>query len=224
MPNENLKRMLDISKKMEESGNTAPSSKSSVTKPRTRMTEQQLDKQIDIWDEQVFGKSTKTSEGYDPHDEMEKIKNRSGNELSEKVLRNPILQEVVNNPYDFDIDVLIGAADPKRVEFDNTLKEKYGGISSAIKINETIDKKEKEKLEERKQQNLSNTSIDYNILRNMIEEILDNKLSCLNENINKPANKISTIMLDDNFSFIDNEGNIYKCTDLKYVGKAKIKK
>lgn len=224
MPNENLKNMLALSKKMEEKTNH--SSSSVVTKPKI-MTQSQLDEQINVWDEEVFGKSKPTT-GYDPHDEMKKIKERQ-TEGVEKTLNNPILQEVFNNPYNMDLDVVSGLSDPKRVELDEKLKDKYQGLAGALKINETIEKKDKAKLEERKQQTLINSNINYETLQEIIENVIDKKFAELKNSIltesvnhNKP-NKTTMIMLEDNFTFVDNEGNMYKCGELKYVGKAKLK-
>lgn len=223
MPNENLKRMLDISKKMEEQTSNNSNTKN-VTAPRTRMTEQQLDKQIDIWNEQVFGES-KPTEGYDPMAELEKIKNRR-NEGATMVVNNPILQEVINNPYELDVDVITGAADPKRQEFEKVLEKKYKGINNAVKINETIEKKDKEKIEEKKRQTI-NTAIDYDQLKEMIESIIDNKLNeikttLLTESRTNNANTLSMLMIRDNFTFVDDKGIIYEFTGLKRKGKAKI--
>lgn len=225
MANENLKNMLALSKKMEEKGSTPPSRV--TTKPRI-MTEQQLDKQIGIWDEEVFGKSKPSANGeYDADAEMKRIKNRQ-NENIGKTLNNPILQEVFNNPYDMDVDVISGLADPKRQELDEKLKDKYQGLAGALKINETIEKKDREKLEERKiQTNVSN--INYETLQEIIETTIDKKLNelkqaLLTESARRQPNNISMIMLEDTFKFVDSEGTVYQSEGLKRVGTIKLKK
>lgn len=226
MANENLKNMLALSKKIEEKA-SKPSSHTSV-RPRI-MTEQQLNTQIGIWDEEVFGKPKPPANGeYTADAEMERIKNRQ-NESTGKTLNNPILQEVFNNPYEMDIDIMSGLADPARKEFDEKLQEKYqGGLAGAIKINETIEKKDREKLEQK--QSVNTNGINYEKLQEMIENVIDKKLgeiktTVLNESISaNRSNKISMIMLEDTFKFVDSEGNVYQSNGLKRVGKLKVKK
>lgn len=229
MANEKLKDALALSKKIaEKTSNPSSRATRTVTQPRV-MTSRQLDEQINIWDNEVFGKPKPPKEGeYNANVEMENIKKRQ-NENVGKTLSNPILQEVFNNPYDMDIDIVSGLADPKRQEFDERLKENIkGGLADAIKINEVIQKKDQEKLEQKKSQSVNGT-FNYEMIQEMIAETIDKKLNelktvILNESVSKRPNNISMIMLEDKFKFVDSEGNVYQSEGLKRVGKLKIKK
>ena len=78
-------------------------------------------------------------------------------------------------------------------------------------------------------ENVNNTqSIDLNQLGSLIENIIDNKLNSflpklLNESKNHPNNKMSIMKLGENFTFIDDDNNVYECKMI-YKGKVKSKK
>ena len=63
----------------------------------------------------------------------------------------------------------------------------------------------------------------------IIENVIDERLSKLQGSIlneskaNSNPKQASMIMLGDNFTFVDPSGNMYKCSDIKFVGKAKLK-
>lgn len=99
----------------------------------------------------------------------------------------------------------------------------------AKEICKTLEAKDKEKAQP-EVSNIGNVgNIDIETLKAVIEEAIDKKLGQLagkmqlNENMNSPKQKASMIMLGENFTFVDGDGNMYKCGDMKYVGRMKLK-
>lgn len=231
MANENLKNMLALSKKVDEltsNGKTLPQNTKNT--PTRVTTQRQLDEQIAQWDEQVFGayQENGDKEEYSADKEMERIKQRT-NENVKLNITNPILQEVFNNPYEMDVEKIL--EDPNMKILEDKIKGANfkGGISAAKEITETLEKVDKQKIEEKNNKQFTNGNIDYSLIKNIVESVLDEKLTSLtkqilseNTNHNK-GNKTSMIMLGENFTFVDTEGNMYKCGDLHYIGKAKMK-
>ena len=228
MANENLKRMLELSKTVDavakNSTNSAPKRQSS----NNYITNANADVKMAELDEMVFGKYEKPKNVYNAEDELERIKNRTTNGVQ---VTNPILQEVLNNPYSFDIDKILEDSNPKMKQLEEKLIGKnYGsGIENAIAITKTIDESDKKNNEIIRPNEKQNVTVDYGLIKTIVESVINEKLenmkaTLLTESVNnKPSNNISMIMLGENFTFVDSEGNMYKCGDLKYVGKAKMK-
>ena len=120
---------------------------------------------------------------------------------------------------------------------EDKLKEKNfssKGIAKAQEIQKRLDEQEKSKVNEiqQKQQTSSmpqSGGVDYSIIKMIIENAIDERLSKLQASIlneskdNSNSKQTSMIMLGDNFTFVDTSGNMYKCGDIKFVGKAKLK-
>lgn len=230
MANENLKNLLALSKQADKIAKTNITETAQTRKANTSyVTKANYDEKIAELDEQVFGKYKKPEGTYSAEEEMERIKNRTNEHIT---VSNPILQEVLKNPYDIDADVVMNS-DPRRRQLDEKLSQKYGnGLADAKKIFETLEIKDKEKAAAKQSQNESvatsntNVNIDYSLIKTIVEKALDERLNKLSLNENKQhnsASKTGIIMLGENFTFVDNEGNMYKCGDMKYIGKMKIK-
>lgn len=232
MANENLKKMLELSKKVDAVANSNNSSHTRKSTSNDYITSANYDVKMAELNEQVFGKYEKPKGVYSAEDELERIKQRT-NEGSSIQTSNPILQEVLNNPYSFDIDKLFEDSNPKMAQLEEKLRSKnYGsGLENAKAITKTLDEGDRQKTVERVNENTAQPSVtvDYSLIKTIVESVIEEKLSdikysLLNENVRHDNSKnLSMIMLGENFTFVDSEGNMYKCGDLKYVGKAKLK-
>ena len=234
MANDNLKKFLDLSKKADEIVKTNLSespSRTNAEKP-SYVTRSNYDEKIAELNEQVFGKYQKPKDEYSAEEELERIKKRSNENVN---ISNPILQEVFNNPYDMNVDMVLNDNNTQRKQLEEKLSKKYGnGLEEAKEIFKTLEEKDKQNAV-LKQQNESMTSlntsggVDYSLIKNIIEKAIDERLEkisnkiSLNENAQRNKSKTGIIMLGENFTFVDNEGNMYKCGDMKYIGKMKIK-
>ncbi len=239
MANESFKKMLQLAKEADkivsEGKSNIPSRENNVlTAPITAMN---YDERIAELNEQVYGEYKKPENEYNAEEEMEKIKTR--NEQNVKINPNTkipsaILEDILRNPYQMSTNIV---EDPKMSMLEEKLKGKnFNGIEKAQEIQKKMEEKERETLNEKISQTEqtyrqvpNSTAIDYSIIKMIIENVIEEKLekiskSLLTENINNGSKKTSLIMLGENFTFVDSEGNMYKCGDMKYVGKAKIKK
>lgn len=234
MANENLKNLLNLAKQADEIAENAekmpmPRRKAEHPAP-VYITNDNFDEKMAELDEQVFGKYQKPKDGYDPEEELKRIKERKAETASlAGKITNPILQEVLKNPYEMDIDAVLNGCNPKMAQLEEKLGKKYGKIQEAKEICKTLEAKDKEKAQP-DVSNIGNVgNIDIETLKAVIEEAIDKKLGQLagkmqlNENMNSPKQKASMIMLGENFTFVDGDGNMYKCGDMKYVGRMKLK-
>ena len=197
-------------------------------------------------DDKVFGKlqEQKDKQGYSAEEELKRIKNRTNESVNP--IHNPILQEVFNNPMDFDIESYQAACDPKMKRLEEELSkqnygQRYGGIEAAKAITKNLEDFDKQKrtLNEQQQSQPSNeqitmpqqnvSSVNYEIIKMIVENAIDKKLSqiaSLNESRQyNGGNNASIIMLGENsFTFVDDSGNMYECSGMKYKGKMKLRK
>lgn len=241
MANDNLKNLLALSKKADEIAKTnTPSNNASRTNSEsinsTYITSSNYDEKIAELNEQVFGKYQKPKDEYSAEEEIERIKKRSNEniDVSGRVL-NPILQEVFNNPYNVNPETVLNDNNIHRKQLEEKLSKKFGnGLEEAKEICKTLEENDKQKTFLKKPQTEVNETsinniIDYSLIKTIIEKVIDDRLNnltdkiALNENVQKSQNKTGIIMLGENFTFVDNEGNMYKCGDMKYIGKMKLK-
>ena len=201
------------------------------------MTADNFDKRIAELNEQVFGRYENSKNSYDAEEEMEKIKSRNTQNINirtDSKIPAAILEEMIRNPYNLDPNIV---NDSKMTVLEDKLKEKNfssKGIAKAQEIQKRLDEQEKSKVNEiqQKQQTSSmpqSGGVDYSIIKMIIENAIDERLSKLQASIlneskdNSNSKQTSMIMLGDNFTFVDTSGNMYKCGDIKFVGKAKLK-
>lgn len=223
-----IERMLEINSKIEKGNGSV-----SINKRSKLPNQQTLDRLVEDIDNQVYGPIAKPilkegeQEPYDPRKEMEYLKkvNENGGRravnLEGRNIPRGIVESIINNPLDMPIN-------PEMDELESRLMGNMPGIKAAANILERVDKQDKEaraKLNENiiPKQN-GNANIDYDMLRNIIEECIDNKLSQINETMSHQSYVPTMKMLNfkDNFYFVDNDDNVFECV-MKYKGKRKKK-
>ena len=234
MAQNSIEKMLEINARIEK-GNVT-STKGAV-KGHKVANQQDLDRLIESYDQQVYGASVepvlKQNEPpkYDARKEMEKLKEieahggRGAVNLEGRNIPKGILESILNNPLD------LKPIDPRMDALEEKLKDKMTGIKAATNILEKVEKQDKEakaKLREQLQpkQTLAN-NIDYELIKVLIENAIDKKLESLKQNINETNNHQQTyipsmkyLSFKDNFYFVDNDDNVFECV-MKYKGKRK---
>lgn len=229
MANENLKKMLEMSKKLEQTG----SQPSTFPKNTPRTNKVSLDKQIEMLDEQVFGAYKKPEGEYDPRDEMQRLKERyNGNtqipDLSHSKLPRNIIESILSNPCNLE-----PVEDPKMTALQERINGKMPGIKSVIEVQKKLDEHDKVQMELQESlrpkpqmtENVNSGVIDYSLIKMIVENVINEKLGVLNENINHGSSdgSMKVMTFDGNkFRFLDSQDNIYEC-EMKYVGKKKKK-
>lgn len=236
MAKDNLKRMLELTNNMNKSNqkSTSQTSSKSVAKPRHITTAKELDEQVKKYDDMVFGRYVPTKEEKEQWDvsrgyaQLEEMANKDDFIAKVKNSRLPqgIIESMVRNPCNYTSDMIEQSKSGAEGQFIENLAEKLGvkeeekpknGLDAARRIQEQLSKKDNDDAEEETD---SGKTVDYDKLRKMIGEVIDEKLSSIN---NTP--KIKTMSMTDsgNFLFLDTDNNVYECV-LKYKGKRKVKK
>ena len=234
MAQNSIEKMLEINARIEK-GNVT-STKGAV-KGHKVANQQDLDRLIESYDQQVYGASVepvlKQNEPpkYDARKEMEKLKEieahggRGVVNLEGRNIPKGILESILNNPLD------LKPIDPRMDALEEKLKDKMTGIKAATNILEKVEKQDKEakaKLNEQlnPKQTISN-NIDYELIKVLIESVIDKKLESLKQSINESNNHQQTyipslkyLSFKDNFYFVDNDDNVFECV-MKYKGKRK---
>lgn len=195
---------------------------------------------LSAMDEAVFGaydsSQDNTSEGLQTlRQRMEEI--RTGN-VSEETLQvikenaqhsqlpKEILQSLIENPLIMDENVV---RDEKIVALGEKVAQKASAQRDIIKKVEENDRKKRGITENVKPTGENNASIDYALIKTIIESVVDEKLgqlrgSMLNESRNVSLPNIKGIQMKDENTFwmVDTSDNIYECS-MKYKGKNKRK-
>ena len=234
MAQNSIEKMLEINARIEK-GNVT-STKGAV-KGHKVANQQDLDRLIESYDQQVYGVSAEPvlkqneTPKYDARKEMEKLKEIEANggrgaiNLEGRNIPKGILESILNNPLD------LKPIDPRMDAFEQKLKDGMPGIKAATNILEKVEKQDKEakaKLSEQlnPKQTISN-NIDYELIKVLIENAIDKKLESLKQNINETNNHQQTyipsmkyLSFKDNFYFVDNDDNVFECV-MKYKGKRK---
>ena len=147
--------------------------------------------------------------------------------IKNAIMTNPLMLEDAG--YTTDID-----------NFTENLGKKLNGLNGiqrAMGILEQSENMDKTKQVERMitersdtKQNVSGSGgVDYEIIKAIVENVIDRKLAqfkqTLNENAshNKNGGSLSVMKLADKFLFLDSDDNIYECV-MKYKGKNKKRK
>lgn len=234
MAQNSIEKMLEISTRIEK-GNTT-STKGAV-KGHKVANQQDLDRLIESYDQQVYGASVEPvlkqneTPKYDARKEMEKLKEieahggRGAVNLEGRNIPRGIIESILNNPLD------LKPIDPRMNALEEKLKDNMPGIKAATNILEKVEKQDKEakaKLREQLQpkQTIAN-NIDYELIKVTIEEAIDKKLESLKQTINEANNHQQTyipsmkyLSFKDKFYFVDNDDNVFECV-MKYKGKRK---
>ena len=230
-----IERMLDINNRIEK-GNI--SSKKNLNSGHNVKNQQELDRLIENYDQQVYGpipNSPQTEEEkYDATREMEKLKEidahggRTAVNLEGRNIPRGIVESIINNPLD------LKPIDPRMDELEEKLKDNMPGIKAAANILERVEKRDEEaraKITEQIIQPKPNGSanIDYDLIKTLIENTIDNKLSEINNTLNESAGRqqmyvptMKMLNFKDKFYFVDNDDNVFEC-EMKYKGKRKKK-
>ena len=223
-----IEKMLQLNSQLEKND--------AVSKPtQNRFASQSdLDRLIENLDQQVYGEPTNQPmimedgrKKYDPEEEMKRLKEieEKGhgkiNVEGRKIPRN-ILESIINNPLDMPV------IDPQMDVLENKLKENMTGIKKAANIVSKIDKQEQEARQKLNEQLTPRVSgnIDYDTIKTIIENVIDEKLSQINEMIAHSNNNVPSAALmsfKDKFLFVDSDDNVFECI-MKYKGKKKRKK
>ena len=234
MAQNSIEKMLEISTRIEK-GNTT-STKGAV-KGHKVANQQDLDRLIESYDQQVYGASVEPvlkqneTPKYDARKEMEKLKEieahggRGAVNLEGRNIPRGIIESILNNPLD------LKPIDPRMDAFEQKLKDGMPGIKAATNILEKVEKQDKEakvKLREQLQpKQTTSNNIDYELIKVLIESVIDKKLESLKQSINESNNHQQTyipslkyLSFKDNFYFVDNDDNVFECV-MKYKGKRK---
>lgn len=231
MSNNAIERMLQINTQLEKS---APSQQ---PMHRKAVNQEDLNRIIESYDQQVYGPIVETNNGnqqpkWSAQAEMERLKEieskggRSAVDLTGKNIPANILESIINNPLDLSPSI----SDPRMDALTEKLAQKQGGIQNAVNVMKRIDKQETEakaKLQEQLQPKTTTCTspIDYALLKNIVETVIDEKLGQLKESINESKTNqngyvpsMKYLSFKDNFYFVDKDDNVYECV-MKYKGK-----
>ena len=233
MVNENLKRMLEISKKVDEqvsSGN--------VSRPIQRKTN--LEEQLKNYDEQVYGQyvpSKEEQKQYSAEAEMklikERVNNTNGGYNHNTRVPNKIVESILSNPCDLDANMY---EDNNMTEFTKRLSKRITGIKNVQDIQKRLEESDRQsqanRTVEQRQQNGGNgnsTVVDYSLIKTIVESVINEKMDSLKKELldegishNGNTGNLKAMKMGDKFLFLDDNNNVYEC-QMKYVGKNKKK-
>lgn len=154
--------------------------------------------------------------------------------LNQSKLPAAIIESMRQNPCNYDASVVNGIMGPENALF-KKLNEAYAkdkeapvsGVKAVQQINEQLKTRDKQLIEETKQNEDVNTQnvqgFSLELLEQVIERVIDRKFNMINENIsrgNSSPIKCMSITESGNFRFLDGEDNVYEC-QMKYIGKRK---
>lgn len=179
-------------------------------------------------DEMVFGDAKPVvSSTYSAEEELKRLK--SGiNEENASASRLPdfIKKDILDNP------LIMESVDPQMDDFTANLEKNLPGIQRSLGILDKLDKKDVEKtqkriVEQKTAESKMGGGVDYNYIKYLIEQALDEKLSgmksMLTESVSASNPGLKVMNLGKNFLFLDDEDNIYEC-QMVYKGKNKRRK
>lgn len=185
---------------------------------------------LDDIDKAVYGEVEKTS-GYDPHEEMKRIKERREHggsiDYSHSKLPRQIIESIAANPLDMTV------VDPKMDAFTEKLKQTLpNSFNRSYEIQEKLEKQDRQELNEVQGNNNAtplSVNVDYELIKTIVESVVDKKINELKNGIVNESltygnnNSLKAMKLGEKFLFLDNENNVFEC-QMRYVGKNKKKK
>ena len=159
-----------------------------------------------------------TPKPYNAEEDLKRLQNGLPKDLSKCKLPQSILESICKNP-------LNGlSVDPNMDTFTKNLGESLGLSQSASLI---------EKLERQNNPTQSTapttpkkettSSIDYDKIRQIVEEVVDKKINELNKTSKQEGDVKIVKFGSDNFMLLDSDDNVYECV-MKYKGKNKKRK
>lgn len=169
---------------------------------------------------------------YDPQEELRSLQEKSYlKNVNNSKLPKAILESIINNPIEVSYDGLLGSTNVVTEDIQARSLDIIAKLDSRDKSKSTNNSNTESQTQTINSinENINNTqSIDLNQLGSLIENIIDNKLNSflpklLNESKNHSNNKMSIMKLGENFTFIDDDNNVYECKMI-YKGKVKSKK
>lgn len=175
---------------------------------------------LDSIENQIFGPSETTDDDesnlrYDAYRDFENIKTRKN---ANKKITNPILLAVMQDGISETHEQINNFAEniSKNLNNDN--------LTNAKKVQEQLDEYDRQKynkgknLNEDISSNMTSTVFNEDDLRRIIEEVMEKKLTqFLQAFINN--NKMTMMMIGNEFKLVDNQGIIYRCGDFTKTGK-----
>lgn len=153
---------------------------------------------------------------YNAKEDLKRLQGGLPSDLSNCKLPQSIIESIINNP-------LNGlSANTEMDNFTENLSESLG-IKQSANIIEQLDKLDNVE----KTQQFQETNIDYELIKSIIENVVDKKLSSmqqtlLTEHKTYQQNNVKTMVFGDKFLFCDSDDNVYEC-EMKYKGKRKKK-
>lgn len=153
---------------------------------------------------------------YNAKEDLKRLQGGLPSDLSNCKLPQSIIESIINNP-------LNGlSANTEMDNFTENLSESLG-IKQSANIIEQLDKLDNIE----KTQQFQETNIDYELIKSIIENVVDKKLSSmqqtlLTEHKSYQQNNVKTMVFGDKFLFCDSDDNVYEC-EMKYKGKRKKK-
>jgi len=185
--------------------------------------------QVRQFDDMVYGDVVEESQSYDPKQEMKRMTSQlSASAITSSGLPESIKQSIMSNPL-----VMSPIEDPKMTELEEKLQRSMPGIQKSMKILTDLDKydeKQKEKINENTIQRTpkASSSVDYDLIRQIVESVVDEKLngitSVLNESVSHGSPSLSIMSIKNSkFLFLDDNNNIFEC-QMVYKGKNKAKR
>ncbi len=233
MANEKLKRMLELSKKVDDqvsSGNTS----------RPIQRKANLEEQLKSYDEQVYGQyvpSKEEQKQYSAEAEMKLIKERANNTNGgynhNTRVPNKIVESILSNPCDLNTNLY---EDNNMTEFTKRLSKRIPGIKNVQDIQKKLEENDRQSqtnsIVEQRQQNGGNgnsTIVDYSLIKTIVESVINEKMGSLKRELldegishNDNTGNLKAMKMSDKFLFLDDNNNIYEC-QMKYIGKNKKK-
>lgn len=229
-----IDRMLQINTQLEEltSGSKQPSQRKPVN-------QNDLNRIVENYNQQAYGQPQyvqEPQERYDPNKEMERLKQineaggRAAVNLEGRNIPKSIVESILNNPLDLNPITSDSKMDALEEKLVKSGVAKGKGINASLSLMKDMDKFETEKRAKINEQILpkTNTSsiVDYELIKTIVESVVDKKLSQLTEVLNESASRqtqqyiptMKFMNFKDAFHFVDSEDNVFVC-EMKYKGK-----
>ena len=186
---------------------------------------------ITALDNAVFGKPVEINR-YSADDEMKRIKERNKNgsvgNFSNSKIPAAILESIKQNPLNVEV------TDQKMEQFTEKLSATVPTIQRSLEIQKKLENQTNASADKScaPQTSKINSSIDYEMIKMIVENAVKKEVSSLKENIlnenlthvdNSSSFKALKLTENGRFIFLDNDDNLYECS-MKYIGKNKKRK
>lgn len=164
---------------------------------------------------------------YNAQDDLERMKNMKidKSKLANSKLPDFIKESIVSNPLNVDPTLV----DSKMTQFTEQLGQKLG-LQKSVSILQQLDEIDSQKAQTptiTEDVNKGGGNIDYGMIKMIVENVINEKLSnltnTLNESIQRSSPSLNVMSIKDKFLYLDDQDNIYEC-QMVYKGKNKRKK